>query len=206
MASRRSHLFLLALLVAALVGVGLLAVPSSPYHRSLREGLDLQGGLEVVLQAAPFTNGHKLVASDMSRSISIMRNRIDKLGVSEPVVTQQGANQIVIELPAVHNINQAAQIIGKTAVLELYDLTPSLLPPSIDASENPVYETTLFDLLSRVQNSSVKGQAGPYYLFRTKGKKQLKGPSATEKLLLKAVLAARCRRATSCWPSRRKRS
>jgi SecD/SecF fusion protein len=187
LASRRSHLFLIALLIAALVGVGLLAVPSSPYHRSLREGLDLQGGLEVVLQAAPFTNGHKLTAADMTRSISIMNNRVNKLGVSEPQIQQQGANQIVIQLPAVHNQNQAAAIIGKTAQLELYDLTPSLLPPSIDASENPVYETTLFDLLSRDQHSSVKGKAGPYYLFRTKGKKQLKGPSTSRKLLLKPL-------------------
>ncbi|HWB22592.1 MAG TPA: protein translocase subunit SecD [Gaiellaceae bacterium] len=184
MASRRSHLFLIALIVAALVGVGLLAVPSSPYHRSLREGLDLQGGLEVVLQAVP-PKDHKLDASDMSRSISIMRNRVDKLGVSEPEIRQQGSNQIVIQLPAVHNQDQAASIIGKTAQLELYDLTPSLLPPSIDASENPVYETSLFDLLSRVQHSSVKGTPGPYYLFRTKGKKQLKGPSATRAILLK---------------------
>jgi SecD/SecF fusion protein len=187
LASRRSHLFLVALLLAALVGVGLLGYPSSPYHRSLREGLDLQGGLEVVLQAAAETNGVKLTSADMSRSISIMRNRVDKLGVSEPQIQQQGSNQIVIQLPAVHNQDQAAAIIGKTAQLELYDLTPSLLPPSIDASENPVYETTLFDLLSRVQHSSIKGPAGPYYLFRTKGKKQLKGPSATRALLLKST-------------------
>ncbi len=187
MASRRSHLFLVALIIAALVGVGLLAVPSSPYHRSLREGLDLQGGLEVVLQAAAETNGVKLTSSDMSRSISIMRNRVDKLGVSEPEIRQQGSNQIVIQLPAVHNQDQAAAIIGKTAQLELYDLTPSLLPPSIDASENPVYETTLYDLLSRVQHSSTKGTPGPFYLFRTKGKKQLKGPIATRAALLKSL-------------------
>ena len=58
-----------------------------------------------------------------------MRNRVDKLGVSEPVITKQGTNQIVIELPAVHNVDQAAAIIGQTAQLELYDLTPSLCAP-----------------------------------------------------------------------------
>src|SRR5437868_15381781 len=103
--------------MAALAGVVLLALPSSPAHKSLREGLDLQGGLEVVLQAQP-PRGHVLTPDDMTRSVDIMRNRIDRLGDSEPVVTKQGKDQIVIELPAVHNINQAASIIGETAQLE----------------------------------------------------------------------------------------
>ena len=131
--SRRSHLTLIGLILLALVGVGMLGYPSSPWHRSLRQGLDLQGGLEVVLQAQP-PRGVALTSSDMSRSISIMRDRVDKLGVAEPEIRQQGSNQIVIQLPAVHNQAQAAAIIGKTAVLELYDMTPSLLSPSIDAT------------------------------------------------------------------------
>ena len=44
---------MVGLLVAALVGVALLIVPGSPLHKGLREGLDLKGGLEVVLQAQP---------------------------------------------------------------------------------------------------------------------------------------------------------
>src|SRR5438270_11645797 len=170
--------------MAALAGVVLLALPSSPAHKSLRKGLDLQGGLEVVLQAQP-PKGHVLTASAMTNSINIMRQRIDKLGVSEPVVTKQGANQIVIELPAVHNINEAAQIIGKTAQLELYDLTPSLLQPSIDASQNPVATTSLFNLLSRVQTGQ-KGTPTAYYLFNTKTKKLVAGPTDTRTKLLKS--------------------
>ncbi len=174
MASRRSHLILVALIVAALVGVGLLAVPSSPWHKSLRQGLDLQGGLEVVLQAQP-PAGHILTADDMTRSIDIMRNRVDRLGVSEPEIRKQGTNQIVIQLPAVHNINQAAAIIGQTAQLELYDLETSLISPSIDANQNPVASSSLYDLLTRVQ-SSLGGTPSNYYLFRTYGKKLIAGP------------------------------
>ncbi|HEY3962407.1 MAG TPA: hypothetical protein VGL84_07750, partial [Gaiellaceae bacterium] len=85
MASRRSHLTLVVLILAALGGVVALGLKSSPIHRSLHKGLDLQGGLEVILRAEP-PKGHKLTSSDMSRSISIIRNRIDKLGVSEPIV------------------------------------------------------------------------------------------------------------------------
>ncbi|HWE80400.1 MAG TPA: protein translocase subunit SecD [Gaiellaceae bacterium] len=177
MASRRSHLTLIFLVVAALVGVGLLGVPSSPFHRSLKQGLDLQGGLEVVLQAEP-KKGETITSAEMDNAISIMRTRVDKLGVSEPVITKQGTNQIVIELPAVHDATQAAKIIGQTAQLELYDLTPSLLGPSIDASENPVPNTNLFDLLGLVQ-AGQKGTPSGYYLFSSRAKKLIAGPDQT---------------------------
>jgi SecD/SecF fusion protein len=177
LASRRSHLTLVALLLAALVGVFLLGWSGSPIHKNLRQGLDLQGGLEVVLQAQP-PRGHVLTSDDMARSVDIIRNRIDKLGVSEPVVTKQGANQIVVELPAVHNINQAASIIGETAQLELYDMETSLVPPSIDASENPAATTSLYALLTSVQ-SGQKGLPSQYYLFNSRTKKPVAGPTQT---------------------------
>jgi len=183
LASRRSHLTLVALIIGALAGVALLAVPGSPAHKSLRQGLDLQGGLEVVLQAQP-PRGHILTADDMTRSIDIMRNRVDKLGVSEPEIRKQGSNQIVIQLPAVHNTNQAAQIIGQTAQLELYDLTPALRPPSIDASQNPVAATKIFDLLVRVQTGQ-KGTPSGYYVFDSRAKKVVAGPAETLALLKK---------------------
>ena len=59
MRQRRNYLFLLGLIIAALVGVALLAVPGSPAHKKTRLGLDLQGGLEVVLQAVP-PKDHKI--------------------------------------------------------------------------------------------------------------------------------------------------
>jgi SecD/SecF fusion protein len=177
LASRRSHLTLVVLLLAALVGVFLLGWSGSPVHKKLRQGLDLQGGLEVVLQAQP-PRGHTLTSDDMARSVDIMRNRIDRLGVSEPVVTKQGKDQIVIELPAVHDINQAAQIIGATAQLELYDLETSLVPPSIDASQNPVATTSLFNLLSSVQSDQT-GLSSEYYLFNSRTKLPVAGPTQT---------------------------
>ena len=112
----------------------------------------------------------------MDNSISIMRNRVDKLGVSEPVITQAGHDQIVIELPAVHDPTQAAQIIGQTAELELYDLTPSLYGPSIDAVAEPGRRTSLFDLLARVQSRPEGRSRPPYYLFRSRDKKLIAGP------------------------------
>ena len=117
------------LILAALAGVVLLGWSGSPFHKPLRKGLDLQGGLEVVLKAQP-PKGHQLTSSDLDRSVTIMRNRVDKLGVSEPDIRKQGSNQIVIELAGVHDPAAAAKLIGKTAQLELYDLEPALVPPS----------------------------------------------------------------------------
>ncbi|HEY6960397.1 MAG TPA: protein translocase subunit SecD [Gaiellaceae bacterium] len=164
MSSRRSNLILVLLIVLALVGVGLLAVPGSPFHRSVKKGLDLQGGLEVVLKAQP-PKGHKLQKSDLDRSVNIMRNRVDKLGVASPEIREQSPDQIVIQLAGVHDPEQAAQIIGKTAELELYDMVPALEPPSGSASGQVVPYTNLYQLLSSVQARAGKSPSA-YWLFK----------------------------------------
>jgi SecD/SecF fusion protein len=181
LSSRRSHLVLIALILLALAGVVALAVPGSPIHKSLRKGLDLQGGLEVVLKAQP-PKGHALTSADMSRSLSIMRNRVDKLGVSEPDIRLQGTNQIVIALAGVHDPAKAAALIGKTAQLELYDLQPALVPPSRDAAGDAVPLTSLCTLLTRVQSTATqKGSPTGYYLFAQKTTKTTTGTGKKKK-------------------------
>ncbi len=182
MATRRSQLILVALLALALVGVAFLAVPGSPIHKQVKQGLDLQGGLEVVLKAEPPKNT-KLTLADLDRSVEIMRNRVDKLGVSEPEIRKQGSDQIVIELAGVHDANSAAALIGKTAALELYDLETSLVPPSISVTGVPVPKPKLYDLLTLVKASAAKGTPEQWYLFGTK-KKLLAGPKPTKAALL----------------------
>ena len=187
MASRRSHLTLVALLLAALVGVFFLGWKGSPVHKKLREGLDLQGGVEVVLQAEP-KRGQVLTAADMSVSKNVIEQRVNGLGVSDAVVTQQGSNQIVVELPAVHNPAQAAAIIGATAQLQLFDLETSLVAPSIDASSNPIPTSSLYGLLSGIQ-SQKSGPPSAYYLFNSRTKRfagkngQAGGPFPTLKAM-----------------------
>jgi len=170
-ASRRSHIVLVLLILLALVGVGFLAVPGSPVHRSLKKGLDLQGGLEVVLKAQP-PKGHKLTSDDLDRSVSIMRTRVDKIGVASPEIRRQSPDQIVIQLAGVRNPQQAAAIIGKTALLELYDFEPALVPPSVSTSlagaQQPVATTSLCQLLSRVQASAKTGTPSQFALFKQK--------------------------------------
>src|ERR671929_1889675 len=132
MTNRRSHLILVGLILVALAGVAALAIPGSPVHKKVTLGLDLQGGLEVVLKAQP-AKGQKLDSDALDRSVSIMRQRVDKLGVSEPEIRKQGSDQIVIELAGVHDPGKAAQIIGQTARLLFFDLEADLTGPSRDA-------------------------------------------------------------------------
>jgi SecD/SecF fusion protein len=163
---RRKYLILMGAIVAAVIGALLLALPGSPIHKKPVLGLDLQGGLEVVLQAVP-GKGHVLTSSDMDKSVQIMQSRINKLGVSEPEIRKQGSNQIVIQLAGVHDPAAAAALIGKTAQLLLFDFENDLTGPSRDVRGNPVATPTLYSLLTQVQKQAAKGTPEQYYLFKT---------------------------------------
>ena len=130
--TRRAATIVVALVIAGLIGVGLLASPGSPLQQKPTLGLDLQGGLEVTLQAVP-PRDRQLTKEDLDRSVTIMRNRVDRLGVAEPEIRTQGKDQIAIQLPGVKDPEAAARIIGKTAQLELFDLEANLVAPSIDS-------------------------------------------------------------------------
>ena len=182
--TRRAAVFVVALVAAALVAVGLLAIPGSPLEQRPTLGLDLQGGLEVTLQAVP-PKDRTLTKEDLDRSVTIMRSRVDKLGVAEPEIRTQGSDQISIQLPGVKDPAAAAQIIGKTAQLELFDLERDLVSPSIDArTRQPVATAKLYDLLAGQQALASKGKPDTYYVFRTKGKTLVRGPVSTKEAAL----------------------
>ena len=182
--NRRSSTLIVALLAAALVGVALLAIPGSPIHQKPTLGLDLQGGLEVTLQAVPPPN-RDLTQEDLDRSVDIMRNRVDKLGVTEPEIRTQGDNQIVIQLPGVKDPEAAAEIIGSTAQLELYDLETSLVGPSVSIRGEPVEHASLYELLAKVQTQAKDGTPAEYYVVNPTTKRVVSGPYASEEEALK---------------------
>jgi SecD/SecF fusion protein len=186
LSSTRSQLTLVLLIVLALVGVAMLGVPGSPVHRSLLKGLDLQGGLEVVLKAQP-PKGHKLTSEDLDRSVTRMRDRVDKLGVSEPHIQKQGSDQIVIQLAGIHDPAQAAKVIGSTAQLALYDLEPALVHPSVTATGQPLATRSLYQLLSGVQATAKRGTPSEYVLFAPVEVKQTTGTGKKKKTTTKTV-------------------
>ena len=83
-------------------------------------GLDLQGGAEVVLQAVP-EEGQTVTSEDMEALKEIMRNRVDNIGVSEPIIQLEGDDRIIVQLAGVDNPDDAIEILGRTAKLEFID-------------------------------------------------------------------------------------
>jgi SecD/SecF fusion protein len=165
-----------------MIGAALLAMPGSPLYQKPKLGLDLQGGLEIVLEAKP-PPGRELTEADLDRSVSIIRERIDKLGVSETEVRKQGNNQIAIQIPGVSDPERAAEIIGKTAQLELYKFEANLIGPSRSAQGDAVPGTSIFNLLAG-QQSQIKGDnAREWYLFDA-NRKRVAGPRETKEEVL----------------------
>jgi protein-export membrane protein SecD len=85
---------------------------------ALKLGLDLQGGMHLVLELDRSGLSDAEVADAMDRAIKILRNRIDRFGVAEPTIQPQGEDRIVIELPGLLDKERAVQLIGQTALLE----------------------------------------------------------------------------------------
>ncbi len=185
--NRRPHLTLVALIVAGLIGVGLLAIPGSPLEQTPTLGLDLQGGLEVTLQAVPPPN-RPLQKADLTRSVEILRDRVDRLGVAEPEIREQGSDQISIQLPGVKNPEDVIDILGKTAQLELYDLEANLVRPSIGVQNFPVATPTLYGLLAGQQALVVPSKTEAWYLFDANKKKAAGPVTKQEKLLQSKVI------------------
>ena len=87
---------------------------------SIDLGLDLAGGVYVVLEADTDLQGEALQKA-MEQSKMIITQRVDGLGVSEPNITIEGNNRIRIELAGVDNPEEAIEMIGKTARLQFVD-------------------------------------------------------------------------------------
>ena len=101
------------------------------YNRALKKYRDdspLVNGLQYIITERPSSNILLLEYSDIAlkeirdyavgQNLTTLRNRVNELGVSEPIVQRQGSNRIVVELPGVQDPTAAKKIIGKTANLE----------------------------------------------------------------------------------------
>ncbi|MFJ9688188.1 protein translocase subunit SecD [Streptomyces bacillaris] len=102
---------------------------------SPRLGLDLQGGTRMVLQAKDSAT----VEADRETTdltLEVLRQRIDSLGVAEPVLTRSGEDRIIVELPDVQDPRQAAAVIGRTAQLSFHEVLGAA-PPGTDPAPAP---------------------------------------------------------------------
>ena len=138
--SRRSLVSLVLIVAAA---AGLLAASLAVGNRPLL-GLDLKGGVEVVL--VPVDDPDRPVAiteGDLDTAVDIIRDRIDGLGVAEPDVTRQGG-RVVVQLPGISDQQRAIDVVGQTAELRFRPVCAELPVVSFD-SESELLSTELPD-------------------------------------------------------------
>src|SRR5215213_11967236 len=121
MTDRRRNLLIL-LLVAGLLAASVAVIAT----KSTRLGLDLKGGVSLIYQAKP-TKQSAVTGEAVDRTLDIMRERVDQLGVAEPEIQRSGEDQIDVSLPDVQNADEAAQQVGTTAQMYFYDWEPNVL-------------------------------------------------------------------------------
>lgn len=90
-------------------------------------GLDLQGGIQILLEADVPPN-QPVDRGNLEDTRRIIENRVNALGVSEPVVQIAGTRRIVVELPGVTNLEQAVNTIKQTGLLEFVDAGAAPIP------------------------------------------------------------------------------
>ena len=111
----------IAIIIAVVIALSLLSYFTyRPILRDLDLGLDLRGGLHVVLEAQE-KEGQKITGDTIQKAVGILRNRVDTLGVSEPVIYPEGDRRVVVELAGVQDPEAAVDIIKNTAQLEFWD-------------------------------------------------------------------------------------
>jgi len=111
---------LIKLLISVAIIVTVFFMFVRPLANSIRQGLDLQGGTHVVLEAED-TEIAQVNDDAMQRVVSIMEKRINELGLTEPIIQREGQRRVIIELPGIKDPDAAIQTIGKTAMLEFKD-------------------------------------------------------------------------------------
>lgn len=101
----------------AFVAIVVLSAIWFTVSKPVKLGLDLKGGVYVLLEAKPDA-GQKLDDQAMSRLIEVLSRRVNGLGVAESSVQKIGDNRVLVELPGISDTEKAIDMIGKTALME----------------------------------------------------------------------------------------
>lgn len=114
-------------------------------QEAIRLGLDLQGGMHVVLRVQKEKLDEAASEDAVDRALEIIRNRIDQFGVTEPAIQKSGDDRIIVDLPGFTDTKRAQKLIGETAQLQFKLLesleNASLLLSKIDKSLVEMEET-----------------------------------------------------------------
>lgn len=148
----RNLFWLVVILVVAAATFWIVQDPNKPIQR----GLDLQGGLQVLLEA-DVPAEQAITREQMDTARQIIEQRVNALGVTEPLVQVEGERRILIELPGIENPQDAIDLIQETALLEFVDTGSQSLP------EGTCIRTSLNTGPSRCEEDAV----GPVPEFET---------------------------------------
>ncbi|MFO7919136.1 MAG: protein translocase subunit SecD [Anaerolineae bacterium] len=97
----------------------------------LRLGLDLQGGMRVLLEA-DLPTGETVDAEAMEAARNIVENRVNALGVTEPIVQSIGSRRIQVELPGIEDPETAIDTLKETGLMEWVDTGTEYVPPGTE--------------------------------------------------------------------------
>jgi protein-export membrane protein SecD len=93
-------------------------------NKAIRRGLDLEGGMYIVLEIDQADLSPAQAQDAMDRVVEILRNRVDQFGVSEPDIKPLGTSRIIVQLPGLQDVERAKNLIGSTARLEFRLVKP----------------------------------------------------------------------------------
>lgn len=111
-------------LVLALIVVLVIAAITVLVKIPIQLGLDLQGGAQLTIQVKPTAEIKKITTEELEGVLRVIENRVNGLGVSEPVVQTVGSDQILVQLPGVNDPQQAERVLGGTAQLDFLKQKP----------------------------------------------------------------------------------
>ncbi|MFH1429384.1 MAG: protein translocase subunit SecD [Candidatus Margulisiibacteriota bacterium] len=142
-----------------LLGVIILAIVSVVIviNKPIKLGLDLQGGSRLVLECQD-TQSRKVDDQAVIGALEVIRNRIDGLGITEPVIQRKGQEQIIIEMPGVKDPERAIKLIGETAMLEFARADVPIASEEVLASGNRL--TELYGTNSRLAKYDIYDRRG----------------------------------------------
>jgi preprotein translocase subunit SecD len=107
-------------LIAVIATLAVAGFYMLPLATSIRQGLDLQGGTHVVMEAVD-TPEAKVDDDAVQRVVKVIEQRVNGLGLTEPIIQRQGERRVIVELPGVKDPEKAIELLGKTAMLEFQD-------------------------------------------------------------------------------------
>jgi SecD/SecF fusion protein len=122
MGKRRKHVFVLLFVLGLIVLSGIVIA-----SKETKLGLDLKGGVQLVLQGRPTPQQPTIDNGSMERAVDIIRSGCDQLGVSEIEVSRVGSDQIQVGIPGATSVGKATECATKPARLFFFDWEPNLI-------------------------------------------------------------------------------